>query len=253
MSNYATPGAINTIALTDFPKVDTAQSGSILTAVNGNLEFSTAITEALDTKAPIDTPVFTGPVSIDTLKLSGEADISVANSFGWRDITMDVSVKGNGANNPSWSTIRSGLSGYEFGANTMRECWISLHINHDYAPGTPIFIHVHWCNSGTSLGDVVWGFEYSIAKGHQQEAFPASSTILKTQTVAGQYFHNIAEISTGITSASLEPDTLILVRVFRDAPNVLDTCTDPVHLLCVDAHYQASRFATKNKAPNFYV
>jgi len=252
MSNYATPGAINTKGLSDFPLSALADNGSTLTVNNGILEFSTSLTNALSLKAPLASPVLTGTTSIETLKLGLETDISIGTSFGWRDITMDVSVKGQGAKNPSWTTIRDGLSGYEFSASSMKECWISIHINHDYAPGTPIYAHVHWCNSGTSSGNVVWGFEYSVAKGHQQEVFPTTTTVYATQASAGQYYHNISEISPGISSSSIEPDSLILIRVFRDASNVLDTCTDPVHLLCVDAHYQASRFATKNKSPNFY-
>ena len=128
---------------------------------------------------------------------------------------------------------------------------MNFHINHDYALGTPIHLHAHWVNPGTNTGVVRWGFEYSIAKGHQQEVFPASNIVYVNQACTGQFFHMVAEINPGITSASLEPDAMLMVRVFRDAANAADTCTDAVALITADIHYQANRFATLNKAPNF--
>jgi hypothetical protein len=174
-----------------------------------------------------------------------------SGNYGWRDITSDISVKGTGTNNPSWATVRNGISAYTFSATTMQEAWVNFHINHDYAVGTPIYLHVHWINPGTNTGTVRWGFEYTIAKGHQQEAFPATTTAYVEQASSGQFVHMIGEISSGISSASLEPDALILVRVFRDAAHVNDTCTNAVALVMSDVHYQANKWATKNKAPNF--
>lgn len=187
-----------------------------------------------------------------TFGTSAEVFTGDAN-YGWRDITSDISVKGSGVNNPSWATIRNGINGYTFSPTTMQEAWVNFHINHDYAVGTPIYLHAHWVNPGTNIGYVRWGFEYTIAKGHQQETFPASTTVYVNQLCSGQYYHHVAEISTGITSASLEPDSLVLVRVFRDAADVNDNCTDAVALVMCDVHYQASKWATKNKSPNFNV
>lgn len=179
--------------------------------------------------------------------------IDTTGSYGWRDIIADINVKGSGINNPSWGLIRNGLYAYTFSASAMNECWLTFHINHDYALGTPIFLHAHWINPGTNTGTVRFGFEYSIAKGHQQEAFPATSTVYVEQASSGQYIHHVAEINPGITSSSLEPDAIVLVRLFRDAAHVNDTCTDAISIITSDIHYQANRFATKNKAPAFNV
>lgn len=173
-----------------------------------------------------------------------------SNNIGWRDITSDINVKGTGSNNPVWATVRNGISAYTFSATVMQEAWVNFHINHDYAPGTPVYLHVHWVNPGTNTGTVRWGFEYSYAKGHGQEAFPASQTVYVEQAPS-QYTHMIAEISTGILDTVLETDGIIMVRVFRDAAHANDTCTDAVALIMSDVHYQASKWATKNKAPNF--
>lgn len=188
-----------------------------------------------------------------SLTLGTAAKIYTGNAnYGWKDITSDINVKGGGGNNPAWGVFQGGINAYTFLAGLMNECWVTFHINHDYALGTPIYFHTHWSNPGVNTGVVRWGFEYTIAKGHQQMVFPATTTVYVEQAAVAQYEHQIAEIATGISSANLEPDSLILVRVFRDAAHVNDTCTNSVCLFASGIHYQANTFATKNKAPNFY-
>ena len=179
---------------------------------------------------------------------------------GWQDLIGDITVKGvAGANTPSWAEItgRTGMYAYQFSPTTMNEVWITYHVTHDYSPGTAIYLHAHWLNAAATpnTGTVRWGFQYSAAKGHQQQAFPATSTVYVTQNCsATRYLHHIAEVATvdAVPSTNLEVDSLIMVRIFRDAAT--DTCTDPVYLLLADCHYEAGSvgYVTKNKAPNFY-
>lgn len=176
-------------------------------------------------------------------------------TWGWRDLLAEVDVRGSGANDPAFAVYgATAFRNLSFSATTMQECFLTLHIPHDYVPGTDIYLHAHWSNAAATpnTGNVVFGFEYSFAKGHGQAAFPASSTIKVTQaSSATRYFHQIAE-TTAITIAELEVDGLLMLRVFRDAANVADTCTDPVFLHTVDIHYQSTNMATKSRAPNFY-
>lgn len=174
---------------------------------------------------------------------------------GWADITGSPVVRGTGANDPNWTAFLGNISAYSFSATAMKEIWYQFHINHDYYRGTPIYPHVHWSTAGTNTGVVRWGFEYTYAKGHQQAAFPATTTIYVNQAAQGTaHYHMIAEVADAdaIDLAAMEVDGLLLMRIFRDAANVADTCTDAAFLLTVDLHYQADRFVTPNKAPNFY-
>ena len=87
---------------------------------------------------------------------------------------------------------------------------------HDYAPGTPIHLHLHWSEAVTGQNERVrWGFEYTIAKGHGQEAFHDPATVFVVQASASQHVHMVAETAVGVQSASIEPDSLILVRAFE--------------------------------------
>ena len=186
-------------------------------------------------------------------KLKGSGTTS---DYGWRDLVGNIVVKGVGSADPSWAAITGlgGMYGYEFSATVMKEVWLIFHIDHDYAPGTPIYLHAHWLNAAASpnTGTVRWGFEYTVAKGHQQQAFGSTNTVYATQNCnATRYMHHIAEVAVAdvVPSTNLETDGLLLVRCFRDA--TVDTCSDAVTLLTMDCHYQTDRFATKNKAPNF--
>lgn len=178
-----------------------------------------------------------------------------APAFGWRDITAPVDVRGAGPNDPSFATYTgTTLRAYQFSASTMNEVFFVFHVPHDWVPGTDIYLHAHWSNAAAApnTGNVVWKFDYSFAKGFGQEAFPAVQT---TQVIAAspavRYIHNVSE-TTAIAIPTMEVDGLLLVRGYRDAANVLDTCTDAVFLHTMDIHYQSTNLATKNKAPSFY-
>lgn len=179
---------------------------------------------------------------------------------GWSDILGEINIKGSGAQDPTWATIRDGLNGYRFSATTTNEIQTQFHIGHDYKPGGSVLIHAHWLTTGTNTGICRWGFEYSAAKGHNQGAgsvFPASTTVYAEEAgVATAYTHHVTEISASITLTNIEPDSIILCRVFRDAAHANDTLTDTVFLIKADAHYETDRVATLNRnvsGGSFYV
>lgn len=181
--------------------------------------------------------------------------IYLQQANGWSDLVGNINVKGSGANDPAWTAFISGIYQFSFSATVMKEVWVNYHVDHAYAAGTAIYLHAHWSTSGTNTGVVRWGFEYTVMKGHQQGAFPATTTVYKEQAAQGTaYYHMIAEVAIGdaIPATNLEPDSLILVRIFRDASHANDTCTDAAFLLTADCHYQVDRLSTKNKSPNFY-
>jgi len=176
--------------------------------------------------------------------------------YGWRDITSDISVRGIGANNPSFTVFRNGIYAYEFpgSAASLKEAWLNFHIPHDYVLGTDIYFHAHWGNATAtpSTNNVSWGFEYTFAKGHNQAAFPATNTVYAYEACSSTRYQHMVTETAAVTMSGLEADSIILCRVFRDANYVNDTNTDTVHLFFVDLHYQSNNLATKNKSPNFY-
>lgn len=182
-----------------------------------------------------------------------------APTYPWVDLLGQI-IPGGGGVSPAYNVVRNGLRAYQFTVND--EFQTNFHLPHDYAPGTDIYVHVHWLHASAAVtsGGVTWSFESTYAKGHNQAAFPASVTTSVTQTASTtQYQHMVAEtvISQAGGSAALlnstnfEPDGVIMVRCWLSG-NTMNTTPEPYGLM-IDLHYQSTGIGTKQKAPNFYV
>jgi hypothetical protein len=187
---------------------------------------------------------------------------------GWNDLLGMPNIRVAGANDPTWNIYQGSLRQFQYSNVIMNEMWFTYHIQHDYKPGSDIHIHTHWSqttiDSGGPAGvpgNVKWYIDVSYAKGHNQAAFSAPITTSITQTASGtQYQHMLAEVQLSasspsgsqIDSALLEPDGVLIVRLYRNPADAADTLNQAPFLHFCDIHYQTDRVNTKNKAPNFY-
>jgi hypothetical protein len=164
--------------------------------------------------------------------------------LSWQDETSEITVAANNGTgtNPTWAAFRGNINGYRFAEGD--NVWLQWHVRHHYAPGTAVHLHVHWStDTSTSAANdgqtVIFTFDYSTAKGYDQEFFPADQAInTATYTFAGgaqkQYRHLIAETA-GITNSSIETDGIILARL---SLNAASTFTGNVFVFMSDMHYQ---------------
>jgi hypothetical protein len=192
--------------------------------------------------------------------MNANADFRVDSVFGWRDLFGPIEVRGGGSS-PEWDVFRNGISAYYWRpTGGARSAWVNFHIDHDYAVGTKAFPHIHFAVTTTDGGNVRFGIEYTVAKGHQQASgsvFGPTTTVFVQGTVvaggADQFKHFVIETSEAdaIPATQLEPDSMILMRVFRDT-GVAGNFAGNVFVFQADLHYQIGKFATPNKAPNFY-
>jgi hypothetical protein len=168
--------------------------------------------------------------------------------YGWADLLAPLhGGVVTGSSDPDWNVFIGGIYAYSFPASgASREVWIAFHVPHTYAAGTVMYPHVHWSTPGTNTGVVRWGFEYTIAKGYSQQVFPTSTTVYLEQAASGTpRRHMIVESpSISIPATNLEPDSMILARIFRDSSHANDTCTDAAFGLQCDLHYQVAQFST---------
>ena len=189
-------------------------------------------------------------------------------TFGWRDMLGAISILSPGANDPTLSVYRGNLRAFYFSNAVMNEVYMDFHIPHDHVPGTDLYLHFHWSQivvdtGGTAgvPGVVKWQAEISYAKGHNQAAFSTPVTTSATQTASGtQYQHMLAEVQISAASPSasqigtdaLEPDGVLLVRIFRDPADGGDTLNQVPFLHYADVHLQSTSMPTKQKSPGFY-
>lgn len=168
------------------------------------------------------------------------------------DFTVGAFAMRGGASAPTLTLFRGGIYGLAYtGIGTaVNESHFALHILHGIKAGTNITFHVHWSHIVASpTGNVKWSLEYTAAKGYGTTAFAAPTTMSVTQAAGPQYYHHITDDDsmTITSSANLEPDSIILCRLFRDPTDAADTFAADAYLLSCDVHYQVGQVATMER------
>ena len=184
-------------------------------------------------------PLFKGTTSIGT---------------GWEDLPISgLSLPRTGAAAPSISVYRGTINLLAFSNTLVNETWTTLHIKHGYKDGTKVYPHIHWThNNATPSGSVVWKLDYTTAKGFSEGGFSSSSTMTLQSPAGAQYAHSIVEASdVNAINTILEPDTVIVLRIYRDTADDNDTFGDDAFLVVFDAHYESDGRKTLEKRPPF--
>lgn len=168
------------------------------------------------------------------------------------DFTTSGVAIGTGANAPD-SVIVGGwmaLLGFDGAGSTEEQGFFTVHLLHGLAAGSDMTFHVHWLqDAATPSGNVKWQIEYAVARGYGVGTYPAPTTLSTVQAATGQYVHMITDDDdmTIANSVEIEPDSVILGRIFRDPADPEDTSTDDAFLLQVDIHYQRSHIGTTER------
>lgn len=208
-------------------------------------------------------PLISPPSTVELVRKNSFADAtwkkwlnSIYTYFGgdlWDDNLTSLLVSRPGATSPTLTA---------FGPTGTNQQWVfavndfvytaGFHIMHDIKIDSKIYPHVHWTTDGTDVNTVKWELSFTIAKGHDQEAFPADTVINLEQAGSGTAWqHMIVEATDAQAVTAPEVDSLIIMRV-RRVTNAATDNADDVFGMFVDIHYQKDRFGTVNKAPDFY-
>lgn len=195
------------------------------------------------------------------LKGGSQPDFKIdedASGGGWIDLIGLPLARGNLVRDP----IPVDFIGQIF-VNSFKvysEVTIPYHIPHEYAPGTDMFIHVHYASVTPNLFTgryVRWQSEYTYSKGNQNSAFFSAPIVINVQeeVPVGTLKHRILEIPTAIpASLGLEPDGILTIRTRRLPVQGLGITEypDSLAVLSIDIHMQISKLTTKNRSFPFY-
>jgi hypothetical protein len=159
----------------------------------------------------------------------------------------------------NWSTFRSGMMGLEIEESKTSSFMTSYVIPHDYKPGTKVYPNLHFTHREDDESGVVrWGFEFSVAKGYTQtddDVFDSTSIIYVEQQIDlntdNKLFLTELPDIYGIPSTKLEPNSLVLLRIFRDGDHPNDTFDGDVFVLKTCLQYQALGLGTVNRLPTY--
>ena len=174
---------------------------------------------------------------------------------GWNDYLFPgLTLPRTAANAPTVKTYRGNINALAFaGTGALEETWAVVHILHDYDFGTKLFPHIHWSHIiGAPSGSIVWQIEYSVAKSGGG-IFPAATTEELIVTPATQYEHQVIETSdaNAIPITNLEPDSVIMFRIFRDPAHGSDNFENDAFLLYFDMHFKSDETLTSEKVTPF--
>jgi len=174
------------------------------------------------------------------------------------DYQVNINTIGGGSGNsaPTVELFRDGIYLHEFpNAPQVTEGYFMIHLMHDMKPNSDMYFHLHWSHNHVApTGNLKWNIDFTYAKGYEQEGFGAPVTLSTIHAVNAQYSHHITDDDDMIVSAStynLEPDGILLGRVWRDSTDAEDTTNVDAFLMQVDLHYVKSRTGTTERNPPF--
>lgn len=175
-----------------------------------------------------------------------EADgtlVARGNATTWNDFLLPASNLRTGATPPTFALIRGGIYGYRFDAASPDEMHGALEIMHDYKEGTDLFVHVHWEPTTTNTGNIVWGFEYSVA--NPGTTFPATTTATMTPAAApGIIGRHVLSNVVQIVGTGLTIGAILQFRVFRQNGGT-DTFTGNAFLHSIGIHYESDTIGSR--------
>lgn len=184
-----------------------------------------------------------------------ETVLSDSHSIVYDDYVQSGLAVTLGSSAPTLTTFRNNVSLYAFaGSGPTEQVFFTVHILHGIAKGTPITLHVHYSHTTASpaSGDVKWNIDWTLARGYQAGTFntgttTSSGTMSVVQTVNTEpYVHHITsdDAMTIAGQTELEPDSLILCRLYRNSGDAEDTFTGNAFLINIDCHYQRDKVGT---------
>ena len=187
--------------------------------------------------------------------------------YPWRDLEgLIYPDPANPAAAPTVALFRTGLYAYSYTDGD--QCHFSFHMPHDWAPGTDLFLHVHWAHNATGVAanTLTWAFVMSFAKGFAQEVFsvpitPSITYAMVNLTTTPQYQHKITEIQLSAASPTaaqfdtdnLEVDGMFIGTMTMGVPAGSfsgGTPDEAIYIFTIDLHYQSTGIGTKQKSPN---
>lgn len=133
-----------------------------------------------------------------------------------------------------------GVLAWHFDPDTNEELFMNVHPNSGYKVNEAIIPIVRWAPKTNAVGDVVWGFEYSIAG--PGSAFPTTTVIEATTSAPGTALTHTETSLPSFTTSDYR--NMILGRLFRNGSAPGDTYPDDVALLGFEFKYVKNKLGS---------
>lgn len=162
---------------------------------------------------------------------SGEDDLRVSMNT--------VRIQGT-SNIPTWKTFLGSTQALAFHPNTMNQVFFAVQIPHDRVNDSNIKPHFHWVAPDALDGNVVWCIEYTWA--NINEVFPSTLTECVVDATHATAYKHLMSPSLDFNGVGKTYSSMLNIRLYRDATNVLDNYAGDAFLLEFDIHYLRDKF-----------
>lgn len=117
--------------------------------------------------------------------------------------------------------LRDGVLSYVFPNNEVAELWGTFKIPDDYVVGSSINFTIDWMTTSNSTGNVIWGFEYTMANPSVNDILPPTELISVEDTPLNpeQYKTYRTKLSNEdvLVSPNIQPGNVVHIGFFRNA------------------------------------
>ena len=200
----------------------------------------------------------TGDISPQDLR---DMLVSTTNAYqqlyttSWQTNMYPLESRGT-TNDAAFGTFITNMELTEFVTAAIKERFCDVVLPRGYADGETVQFLLHWAVNAVNTGTVRWGLEYTIAQGYNQgvnSTFGATVTLTQEVNIAvnSQYRHFTTEFSTDIPATILEPDTVLLCRVYREGSHANDTFAASAFGIKAGINVPVEYTGAKTKVPDF--
>ena len=197
--------------------------------------------------------------NIPALSLSGSAFITcMASTFSttsaepmWKVMYPSTGLAFSDDNPPTRTILVGNIKVKTFPVGQLAEFHMAFNIPHDVSRTEKLIPFVHWAPSTADAGAVRWGLEYSLGtRGDQLTTSTDIGIVAQSSGVAESLHHD--EVFEADQIAPQLPESVVLMRIYRNSNNAQDTYPGDAHLLGIGMSYLCDRTGTPRRDPDFY-
>lgn len=153
---------------------------------------------------------------------------------------------------PGTAAIVGNIHVPTFDASIVESLGMTFVIPNDIQPNSFLYPVIHWEPTTTDAGTVRWGIEYSVARVGLDSFTSVTTAYIEQVSSAVIGNHLAVELLDANKIASTDPESVILMRVFRDATHANDTYTGDAGLVSIGLRYQSTQLGTPKRVSDYY-
>lgn len=156
------------------------------------------------------------------------------------DLVCTITPRTGGSMAPIVNINSTGVYGYEFLSNALREVSFQVQLNHQWKEGSSVIPHFHWVPTTTNTSTAVFSLDYWVV--NIGEAIPSVTTVTVNVTPNGTaYKHQLTEFGS-VTMTGKTASCIFGGRIYRSGGTGSDAFTGDAIILGVDLHVTRNRW-----------